>query len=90
MTLASADPQQERLGIPTDRRLHYLLERFQKPRLSLGLRLATASQSMNVSHNAKIKQFRDGNQPAISVDTKNAAEARKGAHHELKPCCTAA
>ena len=48
-------------------------------------------RDMQFEHiNAKIKQFRDGNQPAISVDTKNAAEARKGAHHELKPCCTAA
>ena len=60
MTLASADPQQERLGIPTDRRLHYLLERFRKPRLSLGLRLATASQSTNASPRTGIRasQFR--------------------------------
>src|SRR5208283_729827 len=40
MALALADPQQRRLGIATDRRLHQIVQGLQKPRLDLDGRLA--------------------------------------------------
>src|SRR6202040_4036987 len=45
MALALADPQQRRLRIATDRRLHQLGERLQQPRFGLGFRLAPATCS---------------------------------------------
>jgi hypothetical protein len=45
VALALADPQQGSLGITPDRRLHQLVQGFQKSRLCLDRRLATASRS---------------------------------------------
>jgi hypothetical protein len=76
VALAPADPQQGGLRVSTDRRLHQLLQRCQKPGLCLNLRLAAAPRSTNAARQPSILR------PQLCKTTTNraASDTRRLGH----------